>query len=907
MTDNNSAQKKKRRLSNKKFLFILIVVGIVAGSLFLGRYFYLQVKYPHLEVIKSVPESAIAVIEAQSVEHLNKSLLGVSFIQHYLKKDSATAGLLEAIALLSSKVDDRKELKYWLNEAHLFVSIIATKDNRIEPLISLQGKRRHNPKKLLNAIKTYYPEMSKQRVLEIEFYRISGEIPVMFTIHKGIVLIALNREALELGYYTIDSGLSIDKDDYFVKVYDYLQKSLNKQPGLYFSYRKLYRWWSRLLTEEHKTLLTAMPNFGHWSAMEINTEQQKIVLQGYTNFKDDPSSYSALLGITKKNSAATNALIPVNTGCFKREPVTPFEVWRKAYFNQFLRKTPGKGRTYSIPASTIDSLTNIFSFYLKDELLTGVVEPFDDIPGSNFYLMAPCDDPKSFYRTLQPFVLTDDTLAYQSVVVRQFKSRYLVPAMLGSRFHAFENAWFAFVGDFLLVTNNKSTMLSVLNNIVMGNNLSSNPDCRALLTDIPNENHLSYYIDFQQSFHWLKSTIDSTMHKRYEKAYPLFPAKALVAFSVEKDILITDIVLYMPQDDIVESKKTEVLLPDELTLAPVIIDDHRTNGKKILVFCKNKTVSLIDVSGHIEWQMSVEELPLSDIFRVNLFRNNKYQYLFLGERKVHIIALDGTYVNGFPAGLPVQNKGYGALFDYEGNGNYRIIYGSSDKVLHNVSVNGEPVAGWVKPVMYEVLASPPKHLVLNNKDYIVVVDTAQTPYFFDRRGLVRINTIEPVAVGRGSEITIMKNEVFDGFVFLDPAGRLTMINEAGVTEKHELLKFNSSAVMKVFGYNSKKELIFLSNGEMKVYDESLKLKAVHANLPAAVKNTNMVISPDGRYLVFGADATNNDPFVVLDNGQTFIHSQYSGEKITYGWLTRSGNPGVTFAKGKILKIIPLIE
>jgi hypothetical protein len=59
--------------------------------------------------------------------------------------------------------------------------------------------------------------------------------------------------------------------------------------------------------------------------------------------------------------------------------------------------------------------------------------------------------------------------------------------------------------------------------------------------------------------------------------------------------------------------------------------------------------------------------------------------------------------------------------------------------------------------------------------------------------------------------------------------------------------------------------------------------------------------------VFGTDAANNQPFVVLDDGHTFIHNQYSGEKITYGWLTLSGNPGVIFAKGKTLKIIPVIE
>ena len=214
--------------------------------------------------------------------------------------------------------------------------------------------------------------------------------------------------------------------------------------------------------------------------------------------------------------------------------------------------------------------------------------------------------------------------------------------------------------------------------------------------------------------------------------------------------------------------------------APFSVLNHTDGSRELIIQDANEQLYLIDRFGQILWKKKIDGLLNSDIIQVDRFKNGRYQYLFTTSNTLHLIDKNGNYVRGFPLRLPSAVENGISVVDYDSNKNYRILFVGEDKRLHNVGLDGGRVSGWALPRLENTALVPVQYLRLDQRDYLVVVDTIGKPYFFDRRGQVRLQIPEAFGFSASNKVFISKHHNKENFfVALGKEGEVLEINRQG--------------------------------------------------------------------------------------------------------------------------------
>jgi hypothetical protein len=213
--------------------------------------------------------------------------------------------------------------------------------------------------------------------------------------------------------------------------------------------------------------------------------------------------------------------------------------------------------------------------------------------------------------------------------------------------------------------------------------------------------------------------------------------------------------------------------------APFSVFNHTDGSRELLIQDANEQLYLIDRFGQILWKKKIDGLLNSDIIQVDRFKNGRFQYLFTTNNTLHLIDRNGNYVRGFPLRLPSAVVNGISVVDYDSNKNYRILFLGEDRRLHNVGLDGRRVSGWTLPRLENTALVPVQYLRLDQRDYLVVVDTIGKPYFFDRRGQVRLQIPEAFSFSASNKVFISKQQKENFFVALGKEGEVLEINPQG--------------------------------------------------------------------------------------------------------------------------------
>jgi hypothetical protein len=165
--------------------------------------------------------------------------------------------------------------------------------------------------------------------------------------------------------------------------------------------------------------------------------------------------------------------------------------------------------------------------------------------------------------------------------------------------------------------------------------------------------------------------------------------------------------------------------------------NHTNNTREVLVQDEQHRIHLISAAGKVLWQHALDGPIMGAVHQVDRFRNGKLQVLFNTAGRVYLIDRNGKDVGGFPVNLKEQASAPLAVFDYEGQRDYRVIVPLKDGRLFNIGVDGLPVKGWEAPKLAHPTNSPATHLRIRNKDHLLVFPTPGRVLVLDRRGSER--------------------------------------------------------------------------------------------------------------------------------------------------------------------------
>lgn len=254
--------------------------------------------------------------------------------------------------------------------------------------------------------------------------------------------------------------------------------------------------------------------------------------------------------------------------------------------------------------------------------------------------------------------------------------------------------------------------------------------------------------------------------------------------------------------------------------APYSVFNHNDGSRELIIQDAHEQLYLMDRFGRILWKKKINGLLNSDIIQVDRFRNGRYQYLFTTGNTLHLIDRNGNYVRGFPLQLPSAVASGISVVDYDTNKNYRILFVGEDKRLYNVGLDGGRVSGWLLPRLENIARVPVQYFRLDQRDYLFVVDTIGKPYFFDRRGRVRLSVPEAFGFLASNQVFTSSHNDKAHFVALGKEGEVLEITTEGLVNAFMLDSLNKATCF-LFIHKSSKDnplFIFSSQNSLKAFD-----------------------------------------------------------------------------------------
>ena len=209
----------------------------------------------------------------------------------------------------------------------------------------------------------------------------------------------------------------------------------------------------------------------------------------------------------------------------------------------------------------------------------------------------------------------------------------------------------------------------------------------------------------------------------------------------------------------------------EIVISPSLIKNHRTNDLNVFFQDSDNKIILSDLSGNKIWSKNFESKIISDVHQIDMYKNNRLQFVFLTLEYLYILDIKGNVVK------KVRNKVSGiekylSVFDYDKNKNYRLVVQEGQTVsMYDSKLN--VVKGFKGTKTKKNITNSMDHVRILNKDFLIQYYDDKTFEIFDRRGRVRIKLPKDLKY----ESTVFKNQ--NKLLFLSEGNEIVKIDISG--------------------------------------------------------------------------------------------------------------------------------
>lgn len=254
---------------------------------------------------------------------------------------------------------------------------------------------------------------------------------------------------------------------------------------------------------------------------------------------------------------------------------------------------------------------------------------------------------------------------------------------------------------------------------------------------------------------------------------------------------------------------------------PFLFSNHKTGENEIVILDEAKNLYLVNATGNALWKVKVNEVPISEFYEVDAFKNNKLQLLFASANYLHLIDRNGKYVEGFPIKFNSEIKS-AAVFDYEKTRDFRIILSTSDNKICNYNANGTKNDKFSIIRTLNNVVIPVQYIKVGASDYLVSCDDEGKIYIYSRRGEGRIDltnrmlaNIEKYHIEAGNNIQTTRLVYFDG--------KNSLLEKISFDDKKDILKLGADFESPQHFYeliddDKKTDIVILDKKKLICYD-----------------------------------------------------------------------------------------
>jgi hypothetical protein len=406
---------------------------------------------------------------------------------------------------------------------------------------------------------------------------------------------------------------------------------------------------------------------------------------------------------------------------------------------QMLADTWKKYRRQVATTDTVaaDSLGTVLHPLLNEEM--GLCSLGSATQGQVLFLKTQHTD--AFITALEEAKLAQKTLYYlpkrTSIPVYTVAAHVLRDWLPGYLFPWFQPRFLTTLDHYLVLADSKAALEGFIKQYNQGHTWANSPAQKEFLGTLLDQAHYSVLVNLQQAWLLLAQALKPHWKAIFDKHEPSLKNFIQASLQVVPDQKNTNNhYLSLVVEHTGNSKKAISIQEDHtiptlqqfradapIITRPFIVPTHKPDGTLIIFQDALNQVYCIDKKGKLLWKNTLKTPIAGNIFVVDFYKNNRYQYLWITHDAIHLTDYYGRPVGNYPQPLPTKGTSFSLqVVDYQQDKNYRFLLADDQGNIYLKDSHYRPLPGWNPYALGHAFASTPFHIRLKNDYFLILQD-----------------------------------------------------------------------------------------------------------------------------------------------------------------------------------------
>ena len=809
----------------KNRVTILITVGVLVaiaiGLQFIDKQ---SIGLPH--AMKAIPEDAAIVIETDNFGPLLKSFNENNLFKREFSDIQLWKSFFKEIDFLDSMANKNEDVIELLDGNHVTISGHLTANEELDFLYVVPTKDKDNEGKILSLFEKIVGKDNIQKgdyegFILFNAYNIDDDakfVNFSFTFAKGLFIFSKSRICVEESIRRLNEGYSVLNDKAFINARESSGK--NVDANIYLNYKLLPASFITLLNKEtaaeNAQLSSFLGNFAAWTELDFKLKNDAFILSGFTVFNDSLNNYLTAFKGQKPVDNDFLAYLPSNTSAFIALNLSDCDKWKEKY-TEYLQKTDNfaqnnnyfervRRKNYKISEVRDLFYSNIEGGVAIVWLNRNMTDGAQEIVG-----VIQLKDPENMKKEIiqiNPVDGADKVIVPSTanidpqagIIAYAFPEPQILNYLFGDVFKPLSASFYIIDDSKLVFGESVEAIQFYYQKSKKGGTLADDKDFIQFSKSLASETNIFIYANIASYGNPLADDLSTNYTELYKKNTAKFNKiqAASIQLGMGDNQMFTNVFLnYNPLFAKKSKNVWEVQLDTSFSSKPEVVRNYISGKNEIILQDNGNKLVLIDESGKVLWKKQLSGRILGNIQQVDLFKNNKLQYMFNTSRQLYLVDRNGKDVEGFPVTFKSPATNGIAIFDYDKDRNYRILVACENKNVYLLNQKGSKVDGWAFGQTQSEVLMPAQHFIHESKDYIVFADKTKT-YIVNRRGELRIDVKSPFEKSTSTPFYFEKGNANEGsrcvttgkngdvfFIFLD--GTVKKMTFGDFTEGHRFI------------------------------------------------------------------------------------------------------------------------
>ncbi len=815
-----------KRVVSSSIITLFIIIAVLV------TYFYLRnFKSAGGDPINAVPSDAafVMVLDPANFE-LNK--LSKASYWKLLKKGPAFNKLIENINTIDSLTGSNEEFNSFYKSASWYLSAHVTGAGSFDFLLLKSAgsgtKDDVSVSSLMQQLVGKDTEIHERNYDGITIYEISlsGNRQFSFAVSKGIFISSFTPFLVEDAIRQLKVGKPLTND--FVKMEQEVTATGLK---LFVNFNNLPAFTNIFLDSKAATGANFFKRLCGWSSAGIDFTGKNISFSGFMHTADSLQLMNCFAGQQPVETKLLSTLTR-KTAMVTYFGLSDFDKFYYRYWSQYASQPQQQSRQ-----RVLRSITENYKLKIEEKMLEWmgnefamvITEPSGINFDNNSYAVVKAkktEVAKNSLKTISRIVNTKTNSktmeeTYNGHVIGHIGLTGVLPSLLGESFNRVTKMYYTNIGEYFIFGNQASAIRLFIDEYKSGALLA-----KSVSEKLPASGNLFYFMNPTQSTYLMKSVFNSSWKgflETYKSVFAGFSEFSFVMNTSGNDFKFSARLNFMSEKSREGVSQSFVVDTDSsVTMKPLITTDPITNSRQIVFQDEAENMYLVDNSGTVIWKESIDGKLMSEIFELDLFKNNSRQFLFNTREYLYLLDVEGKPVGNYPIRLPAPATNGLAVLSFENKKDPKIYIACDNRRVYAYLPSGKPLPGWNFQQNTGTVTSPAQAIQLGGKYYLLIHDLQGGVSIVNKFGEAGISLIHGFTVAQNSNFY---KDPSGPLVTTDTAGNVVMVSGDGLVQ---IIPLNAAGSDHGFVYSDADndgdpDYIFLDGRELLAYDKSLTL------------------------------------------------------------------------------------